>query len=73
MSFEVNRRLVEPRPPLETTATVDAVTAGIIRGSFETICFEVATHLGRAASSAIIGSTVMVLPLGIVTVSRCGM
>ena len=57
MSFEVNRRLVEPRPPLETTATVDAVTAGIIRGSFETICFEVATHLGRAASSAIINQS----------------
>jgi len=30
------------------------VTAGIVRGAFETLCFEVATHLGRCASSAII-------------------
>jgi hypothetical protein len=52
MSFEVNRRLVARRPPLPTAASVDPVTAGIIRGAFETICFEVATHLGRCASSA---------------------
>ncbi len=57
MSYEVNRRLVAKRPPLETTAEVDAVTAGIIRGAFETICFETATHLGRAASSAIINQS----------------
>ena len=57
MSFEVNRRLVARRPPLPTSATVDPVTAGIIRGAFETICFEVATHLGRCASSAIINQS----------------
>ena len=34
--------------------TLDPVTAGIVRGAFETICYEVATHLGRCASSAII-------------------
>ena len=57
MSYEVNQRLVAPRPPLETNAEIDAVTAGIIRGAFETICFETATHLGRAASSAIINQS----------------
>jgi N-methylhydantoinase B len=57
MSFEVNRRLVAPRPPVPTTASIDAVTAGILRGAFETTCFEVATHLGRCASSAIINQS----------------
>ena len=33
------------------------MTAGIIRGAFETICFETAIHLGRAASSAIINQS----------------
>jgi N-methylhydantoinase B len=33
------------------------VTAGILRGAFETICYEVATHLGRCASSAIINQS----------------
>ena len=57
MSYDVNRRLVARRPALETRSQVDAVTAGIIRGSFETICYEVATHLGRCASSAIINQS----------------
>jgi N-methylhydantoinase B len=57
VSFELNRRLVARRPALETAATVDAVTASIINGALETVCFEVATHLGRAASSAIINQS----------------
>jgi N-methylhydantoinase B len=57
MTFEINRRLAEKRDPLPTSATIDAVTASIINGSFETICFEVAMHLGRAASSAIINQS----------------
>jgi N-methylhydantoinase B len=57
MSFELNRKLAAERPPLSTSATVDPVTAGIIRGAFETICFEAATHLGRAASSPIINQS----------------
>lgn len=57
MSFELNRRLVARRPALETDATIDSVTASIINGAFETVCFEVATHLGRAASSAIINQS----------------
>jgi N-methylhydantoinase B len=57
VSYETNRRLTAPLPPLPTRAKVDAVTAGILRGAFETICFEVATHLGRCASSAIINQS----------------
>ncbi len=57
MSYEINRRLVAKRSPLETSAEVDSVTAGIIRGAFETHCFETAIHLGRAASSAIINQS----------------
>ena len=57
MSLEINQRLAARRPPLETPAEVDSVTASIIRGAFETICYEVATHLGRAASSAIINQS----------------
>ncbi|MFP6607807.1 MAG: hydantoinase B/oxoprolinase family protein, partial [Myxococcota bacterium] len=57
MSFEVNRRLAARRPPLASEAQIDSVTAGIVRGSFETICYEVATHLGRCASSAIINQS----------------
>ena len=57
MSFELNRRLAARREPLPTSATVDPVTASIIRGAMETVCFEAATHLGRAASSPIINSS----------------
>ncbi|MEY2928342.1 MAG: hypothetical protein RL367_2819, partial [Pseudomonadota bacterium] len=57
MSFELNRLLAARRDPLPTTATVDPVTADIIRGAMETICFEAATHLGRAASSPIINQS----------------
>ena len=57
MSYETNRRLAARRPPLPTRARVDPVSAGILRGAFETICFEVATHLGRCASSAIINQS----------------
>jgi len=57
MSYEINRRLVRRREALPTSAAIDSVTAGIIRGAFETICFETATHLGRAASSAIINQS----------------
>lgn len=57
MSFELNRRLAAKREPLLTSANIDPVTAGIIRGAFETVCFEAATHLARAASSAIINQS----------------
>jgi N-methylhydantoinase B len=57
MSFELNKSLAAKRPPLKTSAKVDPVTAGIIRGAFETVCFEAATHLGRAASSPIINQS----------------
>ncbi|HTZ69412.1 MAG TPA: hydantoinase B/oxoprolinase family protein [Acetobacteraceae bacterium] len=57
MSFELNRKLAAKRPPLVTSANIDPVTATIIRGAFDTVCFEAATHLGRAASSAIINQS----------------
>ncbi|MET0364186.1 MAG: hydantoinase B/oxoprolinase family protein [Sphingobium sp.] len=57
MSFELNRRLAAHRPSLPTQANIDPVTASIIRGGMETICFEAATHLGRAASSPIINQS----------------
>jgi N-methylhydantoinase B len=57
MSFELNRKLAEAPPPLKTVAQIDPVTADIIRGAFETVCFESATFLGRAASSPIINSS----------------
>lgn len=57
MSFELNKILAAKRDPLATSATIDPVTAGIIRGAFETVCFEAATHLGRAASSPIINQS----------------
>jgi N-methylhydantoinase B len=57
VSYELNRRLAARRPPLPTQAHVDPVTAAIVRGAFETVCFEVATHLGRCASSAIINQS----------------
>jgi N-methylhydantoinase B len=57
MPYELNRRLAAYRGPLPTTAEVDSVTAGIIRGAFETICFEVATHVARTATSAMINQS----------------
>lgn len=57
MSFELNRKLAARRDPLPTSTSVDLVTADIIRGAMETICVEAATHLGRAASSAIINQS----------------
>ena len=57
MSFELNKRLAAKRAPLPTAARIDPVTAGIIRGAFETVCFEAATHLGRSASSPIINQS----------------
>lgn len=57
MSFELNRQLAAARPQLTTKASVDAVTASIVRGALETVCFEAATHLGRAASSPIINQS----------------
>lgn len=57
MSYELNAKLAAKRPSLPTSANVDPVTAGIIRGAFETVCFEAATHLARAASSPIINQS----------------
>jgi N-methylhydantoinase B len=55
--FELNRKLAAKRDPLPTSAVIDPVTAGIIRGALETVCFEAATHLGRSATSPIINQS----------------
>lgn len=57
MSYELNRKLAAPRGAMPTTYEIDQVTADIIRGAFETVCFESATYLGRAASSPIINQS----------------
>ena len=57
MSFELNRKLAAKRPLLATSATIDPVTAAIIRGALDTVCFEAATHLGRSATSPIINQS----------------
>jgi hypothetical protein len=57
MSFELNKKLAAKREPLKTSAKVDPVTAAIIRGAFETVCYEAATFLGRAATSPIINQS----------------
>lgn len=57
MSYALNRKLAERRGPLPTAAEIDPVTGDIIRGAFETVCFEAATYLGRAASSPIINQS----------------
>src|ERR1700761_431820 len=57
MPYDLNRRLAERRAPLETEATVDPVTAGIIRGALETTCFEVCTHVSRTATSSMINQS----------------
>src|SRR5262245_47522437 len=57
MSYELNRRLAAKRDPLPTSANIDPVTASMIRGAMETVCFEAATLLGRSATSPIINSS----------------
>src|SRR5436190_17632851 len=57
MSFELNRQLAARRDPLATRADVDVITSEIVRGAFETICFEVATHVARTATSAMINQS----------------
>src|SRR5438128_1060441 len=57
MSFDLNKKLGAKRKPLATPVNIDPVTATIIRGAMETVCFETATHLGRAASSPIINQS----------------
>lgn len=57
MSFELNNKLAAKRDPLPTSTEIDTVTASIIRGALETICFEACAHLGRAASSPLINQS----------------
>ena len=57
MSYELNRRLAAKRAPLPTQSNVDPVSASIIRGAMDTVCFESCEYLARAASSPIINQS----------------
>jgi N-methylhydantoinase B len=57
LSEELNLRLAARRAALDGAGQIDPVSADIIRGAFETVCFETATLLGRSASSAIINQS----------------
>ena len=43
-----------PGPPRRRTPTVDPVTAEVIRGAMETVCFEMATYVSRTATTPIL-------------------
>jgi len=49
--------LSQPRPPLTSGATVDPVTAEVIRGAMETICYEMATYVSRTATTPILNQS----------------
>lgn len=49
--------LAQPRPPLTEGATVDPVIAEVIRGTMETICFEMAIYVSRTATTPILNQS----------------
>ncbi len=52
------RRLAaSPAARGDRTARLDPVTAEIIRGAMETICYEVATYVGRAATTPVLNQS----------------
>src|SRR5207302_9356978 len=55
------RRTVRPSPvrkaALRKKSAFDPVTAEIIRGAMETICYEVATHVSRTATTPILNQS----------------
>ena len=50
-------KLATPRPPLTDGAPVDPVTAEVIRGAMETICFEMAIYVSRTATTPILNQS----------------
>jgi N-methylhydantoinase B len=50
-------RLAAPRPRLTAGAAVDPVTAQVIRGAMETICFEMAVYVSRTATTPILNQS----------------
>ncbi len=49
--------LATPRPRLTDAAPVDPVTAEVIRGAMETICFEMAIYVSRTATTPILNQS----------------
>jgi len=49
--------LSKPRPSLTGGAPVDPVTAEVIRGAMETICYEMATYVSRTATTPILNQS----------------
>jgi N-methylhydantoinase B len=50
-------RLAGSRERLSETPTVDPVTAEVVRGALETICFEMATYVSRTATTPILNQS----------------
>src|SRR5436189_783164 len=50
-------QLAGHRGRLHERPTVDQVTAEVIRGAMETICFEMATHVSRTATTPILNQS----------------
>ena len=51
------RRKPVPRPSAARTRTADPVTSEIILGAFETICYEMATHVSLTATTPILNQS----------------
>ncbi|HWB66041.1 MAG TPA: hydantoinase B/oxoprolinase family protein [Mycobacteriales bacterium] len=49
--------LAAPRGRLHPPGDIDPVTAGVIRGAMETICFEMATYVSRTATTPILNQS----------------
>ena len=49
--------LAESRGRLSAAPTVDQVTAEVVRGAMETICFEMATYVSRTATTPILNQS----------------
>src|SRR3954447_20357103 len=49
--------LAQSRSRLSDTPTVDQVTAEVVRGAMETICFEMATYVSRTATTPILNQS----------------
>jgi N-methylhydantoinase B len=49
--------LAKPRPSLTGGAAVDPVTAEVVRGTMETICFEMAVYVSRTATTPILNQS----------------
>ena len=51
------RALAGPRSRLVDGTTVDPVTAEVVRGNMETICFEMAMYVSRTATTPILNQS----------------